>query len=121
MTSQDSSSTTQTFICSELEGLKALIQEGGTEVTVVTEGNAAMVTSADLPTMVCGQPDISLPAGMIEDSALACEESTLLVPNITLGGQNVVIHSMPLIVSTQPQQNVQARFQKSWDAVQIVN
>ncbi|KAF7669489.1 hypothetical protein LDENG_00189590 [Lucifuga dentata] len=44
ITSQDCSSGTQTFIttCSDLEGLSALIQEGGTEVTVVTEGNAAL-------------------------------------------------------------------------------
>uniref|UniRef100_G3PAU4 Zinc finger protein 64 homolog (mouse) n=1 Tax=Gasterosteus aculeatus TaxID=69293 RepID=G3PAU4_GASAC len=44
MTAEDPSSGTQTFIttCSELEGLNALIQQGGTEVTVVTEGNAAM-------------------------------------------------------------------------------
>ncbi|XP_019721554.1 zinc finger protein 64 isoform X2 [Hippocampus comes] len=44
---QDSSVVPQTFIttCTELEDLRALVQEGGTEVTVVTEGNAATVTS----------------------------------------------------------------------------
>lgn len=89
ITAQDSSSS-QTFIttCSELEGLNALIQEGGTEVTVVTEGNATL----------------SKPTTTVEDSALRCEEGALLVPNISLGGQNVVIHGVPLIVSTQPQQ-----------------
>uniref|UniRef100_UPI0037E7BF09 zinc finger protein 64 n=1 Tax=Semicossyphus pulcher TaxID=241346 RepID=UPI0037E7BF09 len=108
ITAQDSSSGTQTFIttCSELEGLNALIQEGGTEVTVVTEGNAAMVMTP--PNMVCGQSeDISKPAGTItvQESALQCEETALLVPNITLSSQNVVIHGVPLIVSTQPQQS----------------
>lgn len=110
ITAQDSNSGTQTFIttCSELEGLNALIQEGGTEVTVVTEGNTAMVTTATPPDMVCGpSKDMSKPAGTVtvEDSALPCEESALLVPNISLGSQNVVIHGVPLIVSTQPQQS----------------
>lgn len=107
ITAQDPSSGSQTFIttCSELEGLNALIQEGGTEVTVVTEGN--MVTTATPPNMVCGaSEDMSKPAGTVTvgASALPCEESALLVPNISLGSQNVVIHGVPLIVSTQPQQ-----------------
>lgn len=110
ITAQDSSSSTQTFIttCSELEGLNALIQEGGTEVTVVTEGNTAMVTTATPPDMVCGPAAaMSKPGGTVtvEESALPCEESALLVPNIGLGSQNVVIHGVPLIVSTQPQQS----------------
>lgn len=100
ITAQDSSSSTQTFIttCSELEGLNALIQEGGTEITVVTEGNSALVTTAPLPDV-----DMSKPAEMVtvEESALPCEESALLVPNISLGSQNVVIHGVPLIVSPQ--------------------
>lgn len=103
ITAQDSSSSTQTFIttCSELEGLNALIQEGGTEITVVTEGNAALVTAAPLPDV-----DVSKPAGTatVEESALPCEGGALLVPNIGLAGQNVVIHGVPLIVSAQPQQ-----------------
>ncbi|XP_042347928.1 zinc finger protein 64 [Plectropomus leopardus] len=103
ITAQDPSSGSQTFIttCSELEGLNALIQEGGTEVTVVTEGN--MVTTATPPDMVCASSeDMSKPAGTVGESAL--EESALLVPNISLGSQNVVIHGVPLIVSAQPQQ-----------------
>ncbi|XP_033484037.1 zinc finger protein 64 [Epinephelus lanceolatus] len=109
ITAQDSSSGSQTFIttCSELEGLNALIQEGGTEVTVVTEGNTTMMTTATPPDMVCApSEDMSKPAGTVAvgESALPCEESALLVPNISLGSQNVVIHGVPLIVSTQPQQ-----------------
>ncbi|XP_029290767.1 zinc finger protein 64 [Cottoperca gobio] len=99
---QDTSGGSQTFIttCSELEGLNALIQEGGTEVTVVTEGIPALVTTAIPPEMVCG------PAGTVkaEDRALRREGSALLVPNIRLGSQNVVIHGAPLMASTQPQQ-----------------
>lgn len=97
---QNSQDTSQTFICSELEGLKALIQEGGTEVTVVTEDNAEMLTN--LTENVCGQATVE---GMGDESALNCEESALLVPNISLGGENLVIHSVPLIVSTQNQQS----------------
>ncbi|XP_023287474.1 zinc finger protein 64 [Seriola lalandi dorsalis] len=109
ITAQGSSSGTQTFIttCSELEGLNALIQEGGTEVTVVTEGNTTMVTAPTPPDMVCGpSEDLSKPGGTVtvEESALPCEESALLVPNIGLGSQNVVIHGVPLM-STQPQQS----------------
>nr|XP_057908052.1 zinc finger protein 64 [Doryrhamphus excisus] len=44
---QDSGAGPQTFIttCAELEDLSALVQEGGTEVTVVTEGNGAVLTT----------------------------------------------------------------------------
>ncbi|AWP10105.1 putative zinc finger protein 64 [Scophthalmus maximus] len=90
---------TQTFIttCSELEGLNALIQVGGTEVTVVTEGNAATARGAP--------EDASQPRGTVtlEERCSPSEGSALLVPNIGLGGQNVVIHGVPLIVSTHPQ------------------
>lgn len=108
ITAQDSSSGTQTFIttCSELEGLNALIQEGGTEVTVVTEGNSTMVTAA--ADMVCGtSEDMSKSAETVpvKESALPCEESALLVPNMSLDNQNVIIHGVPLIMSAQPQQN----------------
>uniref|UniRef100_A0A8C5HPD9 C2H2-type domain-containing protein n=1 Tax=Gouania willdenowi TaxID=441366 RepID=A0A8C5HPD9_GOUWI len=50
--STSTSSHTQTFItsCSELDGLNALIQEGGTEVTVVTTGSSStLVTTATPP------------------------------------------------------------------------
>ncbi|KAF1390026.1 hypothetical protein PFLUV_G00053790 [Perca fluviatilis] len=108
VSAQDPGRGSQTFIttCSELGGLNALIQEGGTEVTVVTEGNAAMLTAAAAPGMACGpSEDVSKPAGtvMVVESALSCEESAMLVPNISLGSQNVVIHAVPLIVSTQQQ------------------
>lgn len=107
ISAQDSSSGSQTYIttCSQLEGLNALIQEGGTEVTVVTEGNTAMVMNR--PDMVCSPLEgVSKPAETIkvQESGLQCEESALLVPNITLSSQNVVIHGVPLIVSTQTQQ-----------------
>ncbi|KAM9751305.1 zinc finger protein 64 [Menidia menidia] len=86
---QESSGGTQTLItaCSELEGFNTLLQAGGGEVTVVTVGNSALADA---------------PKPKAEESTLPCQESTLLVPNIGLASQNVVIHSVPLIVSTQP-------------------
>lgn len=91
---------TQTFIttCSDIESLSALIQEGGTEVTVVTEGIAATTASsvATQATEAASKP-----------KPLACVGGGrggggLLVPDIHLGGQGVVLHSLPLIVSSQP-------------------
>uniref|UniRef100_A0A8C6WN47 Zinc finger protein 64 homolog (mouse) n=1 Tax=Neogobius melanostomus TaxID=47308 RepID=A0A8C6WN47_9GOBI len=105
--SQDPSSAAPTFICSELESLKALIQEGGTEVTVVTVGDDSLnVANAET---ACGQSmealDASTPVDLIEESALDCEESALLVPDLSLGSPSVVIHNMQLIVSTQAEQS----------------
>lgn len=107
--SQDTSGGTRTFIttCSDLEGLNALIREGGTEVTVVTEGNTPAVAAATTHNTVCGpSEDVSKQAVTVVhgDSALPCEDGGLLVPNISLG-RGVVLHSLPLMVSTQPQQN----------------
>ncbi|XP_019960070.2 zinc finger protein 64 isoform X2 [Paralichthys olivaceus] len=105
MSAQDSSSgtSTQTFIttCSELDGLNALIQEGGTEVTVVTEGKAATTVT----TTISGETSNPGMTVKVEENALPPEEGALLVPNIGLSGQNVVIHGVPLIVSTQPEQS----------------
>lgn len=86
------SGASQAFIatCSQLDGLKALIQDGGTEVTVVTEGSASEAGGPE------GKP--------AEAVALPCEEAALLMPSMSLGGPNVVIHSVPLLVSTQAQQ-----------------
>jgi hypothetical protein len=96
---------TQTFLatCSDIESLSALIQEGGTEVTVVTEGIGATTASP-----AAGAPMEEAAAARavacVGNSALACVAGGggLLVPSIHLGGQGVVLHSLPLIVSSQP-------------------
>lgn len=100
-TASDNGSPTFITTCSELDGLNALIQEGGTEVTVVTEGNPI----APALNMACG-PSEDKPAGMVKvhENTLACGGSALLVPNMSLGAQNVLIHNLPLIVSAQDQQ-----------------
>ncbi|KAM6924357.1 zinc finger protein 64 [Xenentodon cancila] len=96
--------STQTFIttCSELEGINTLIQGGGTEVTVVTEAESALVAAAAPANMDTSKPTERVKA---EETALQCQDSALLVPNVNLGSQNVVIHGVPLIVSAQPQQS----------------
>lgn len=103
--STENPNSAQTFIttCSELEGISTLIQGAGTEVTVVTGGDPALVTAAPPPSMDLTKPTDRM---KVEESALQCQGSALLVPNINLGSQNVVIHGVPLIVSTQPQQSV---------------
>ncbi|XP_056131223.1 zinc finger protein 64 [Lampris incognitus] len=110
VTSQDSSNSTQTYIttCSDLEGLNALIEEGGTEVTVVTESNNPVVAAGRPTDMLCSQSEeVSKQVGTVahEDSALPCGDNSMLVPNISLSSQGVVIHSLPLIVSSPPQQS----------------
>ncbi|XP_010873453.1 zinc finger protein 64 isoform X1 [Esox lucius] len=112
---------TQTFIttCSDLEGLSALIQEGGTEVTVVTEGGnhgnlvATATSMFPPPDMLCGdggpsedlakRAQVTMVHRVEGSSASACEDSTLMVPSISLGGQGVVIHSLPLAVAAHNQ------------------
>ncbi|XP_072304945.1 zinc finger protein 64 [Eucyclogobius newberryi] len=100
----------QTFICSELESLKALIQEGGTEVTVVTEDNearlAATTTAATSADEICGRALDCLERSAPVDVGL---ESALLMPSLSLGSQNVVIHSVPLILSTQAEESVMSQ------------
>ncbi|CAG6021903.1 unnamed protein product [Menidia menidia] len=100
---QESSGGTQTLItaCSELEGFNTLLQAGGGEVTVVTVGNSALADA---------------PKPKAEESTLPCQESTLLVPNIGLASQNVVIHSVPLIVSTQP---LHTEDKKTWPQMEL--
>ncbi|KAJ3586612.1 hypothetical protein NHX12_013008 [Muraenolepis orangiensis] len=104
-----SQGSTQTFIttCSDIESLSALIQEGGTEVTVVTEG-VATITSAAVapctPTEDGSKPPASVATADVDNGALVCVGGVggLLVPNVHLGGQGVVLHSLPLLVSSQP-------------------
>ncbi|XP_055787209.1 zinc finger protein 64-like [Salvelinus fontinalis] len=124
ITSQISSAahSTQAFIttCSDLEGFNALIQEGGTEVTVVTEGGnhsnlvATATSMFPLPDMMCSeggpsedlakQAHVTVVHGVGDNSLTTCEEdSSLIVPSISLGSQGVVIHSLPLVVTAQNQ------------------
>ncbi|XP_028667743.1 zinc finger protein 64 [Erpetoichthys calabaricus] len=77
VTSQDSGSN-PTFIttCSDLEGLNALIQEGGTEVTVVTEGS----------------PSVSVSSSTITTPSIISSSA----PQVLTSKQTVVVHSGPV-------------------------
>lgn len=100
----------QTFIatCSDLEGLSALIQEGGTEVTVVTEGNPSLPVPLPPPPSL-GAPHEGDRSAAVNAGDVAggdrChgDEGTLVVPNISISPQGVIIHSLPLVVSAPPQ------------------
>ncbi|KAJ8391323.1 hypothetical protein AAFF_G00091100 [Aldrovandia affinis] len=79
--------STQTFIaaCSDLEGLSALIQEGGTEVTVVTEGNSGIPMSAS---MVCPpSQDLDKRAAVVHGAPPPSDSGALVVPNISISSQ----------------------------------
>ncbi|XP_061114179.1 zinc finger protein 64 isoform X2 [Conger conger] len=96
----------QTFIatCSDLEGLSALIQEGGTEVTVVTEGNPSLSASLPPPSSLGGASlDPGRSAAVVHGDCSQADEGTLVVPNISISSQGVIIHSLPLVVSAPPQ------------------
>ncbi|KAL1020602.1 hypothetical protein UPYG_G00002290 [Umbra pygmaea] len=119
--SAHSSRSTQTFIttCSDLEGLSAFIQEGGTEVTVVTEGGkhsnlvatAAsmfpppdMMCSEDGPSEVLGkQAQMTVVQGLGDGGVGNGKDGTLLVPSNSIGSQGLVVHSLPLAVTTHSQ------------------
>ncbi|MBN3304956.1 ZF64A protein, partial [Amia calva] len=109
VTSQDSVNS-QTFIttCSDLEGLNALIQEGGTEVTVVTEGNPniSVASSITTPSIISSpsQDLTSKQAVVIHSDSTVTQGSDLMVPNISISSQGVIIHSLPLVVSAAQQQ-----------------
>ncbi|XP_036389669.1 zinc finger protein 64 isoform X2 [Megalops cyprinoides] len=101
-----------TFIatCTDLEGLSALIQEGATEVTVVTEGNspgAPAPAPIAAPSIICPPAqDLAKQGVAVHGDAAPAEDGGLVVPNISISTQGVIIHSLPLVVSApqQPQQ-----------------
>ncbi|RXM97438.1 Zinc finger protein 64-like, isoforms 1 and 2 [Acipenser ruthenus] len=105
-------SNNQTFIttCSDLEGLNALIQEGGTEVTVVTEGNPSVSVSSSITTpsiiSTLSQDLKHKQAVVVHSGSSSNEDTSLMVPNISISTQGVIIHSLPLVVSTAQQQSL---------------
>ncbi|XP_041112369.1 zinc finger protein 64-like isoform X2 [Polyodon spathula] len=103
-------SNNQTFItaCSDLEGLNALIQEGGTEVTVVTDGNPNVSVSSSITTSSIisslSQDLKHKQAVVVHSGSSSNEDTSLMVPNISISTQGVIIHSLPLVVSAAQQQ-----------------
>ncbi|XP_016432097.1 zinc finger protein 64 isoform X2 [Sinocyclocheilus rhinocerous] len=93
--SASASDGTHTFItsCSDLESLHKLIQEGGTEVTVVTEVNPTIATTKE-PMNIDGSSsqDVSKHAEDAEDS-------------LDMGPpEAILVQSLPLSISTQDQE-----------------
>ncbi|XP_016310260.1 zinc finger protein 64 isoform X1 [Sinocyclocheilus anshuiensis] len=93
--SASASDGTHTFItsCSDLESLHKLIQEGGTEVTVVTEVNPTISTTKE-PMNIDGSSsqDVSKHAENAEDS-------------LDMGlPETILVQSLPLSISTQDQE-----------------
>ncbi|XP_064420591.1 zinc finger protein 64 [Latimeria chalumnae] len=132
-------STSQTFIsssgisCSDLEGFNALIQEGGTEVTVISDVNPTVAVSSSTstspifsssssqehiakqtyPIISSGHPS-SVPCSILQIpsqtsskavfSSHSTDASSLLVPNISISSPGVIIQSLPLVVATAQKQ-----------------
>ncbi|XP_030624975.1 zinc finger protein 64 [Chanos chanos] len=98
-----------TFItaCSDLDGLNALIQEGGTEVTVVTEGNPVVTATTEPPfgpPLDCpASQDMSKQASPVgPDPHAPCDNSDLVMSSLSMGQQGaLLIHNVPLAISTQ--------------------
>lgn len=104
-----SADSSQTFIttCSDLDGLTALIQEGGTEVTVVTDGEPpGMPPSSECslgpPLQVVSEAssrgDVKPSQAVLLGSAAPCEDgSGLIMSNISMGPHGtLLLHNMPL-------------------------
>uniref|UniRef100_UPI00398F8A11 zinc finger protein 64 isoform X2 n=1 Tax=Pristiophorus japonicus TaxID=55135 RepID=UPI00398F8A11 len=133
------SSNSQTFItgstinCSDLDGLNALIQEEGREVTVISDANQTAATSSSSS----ASPIFSSPSPQMQEpkqtysivppggpSSVTCsvlqipahnssatgfpsqseETNSLLVSSIGISTSGVIIQSLPIVVSTAQQQ-----------------
>ncbi|XP_023691114.2 zinc finger protein 64 isoform X1 [Paramormyrops kingsleyae] len=102
------SASTQAFItaCSDLDGLNALIQEGGTEVTVVTEGNAAVGVASSVAASTASR-DLTK---QVPGDSVPGADAGLVVPNLSISSQGVIIHSLPLVVSAPSQVSPQGMY-----------
>ncbi|XP_076840537.1 LOW QUALITY PROTEIN: zinc finger protein 64 [Brachyhypopomus gauderio] len=96
-----------TFItsCSDLDSLHALIQQGGTEVTVVTEGSASVTATtgpAFSPPLDIDRPTSqNLPKQSGDGGP---DEGDSLVMNGLAPSSALLVHSVPLSISAQDQQ-----------------
>ncbi|XP_026864078.2 zinc finger protein 64 isoform X1 [Electrophorus electricus] len=98
-----------TFItaCSDLDSLHALIQQGGTEVTVVTEGSASVTATSgpafSPPLDIDRPPSQDLPKQ--SGDCVPDEEGSLVMNGLAMEpSSTLLVHSVPLSISTQDQQ-----------------
>lgn len=92
------SDATHTFItsCSDLESLHKLIQEGGTEVTVVTEANP----------MIASTKEVLNTDGSSSQDVSRHTEDILRDVSLDIGPPGtILVQSLPLSISTQHQQD----------------
>lgn len=92
--SASASDATHTIItsCSDLESLHKLIQEGGTEVTVVTEAN---------PTINVAKEPLNIDGSSSQDVSKHAEGED----SLEMGPpETILVQSLPLSISTQDQQ-----------------
>ncbi|KAI7794491.1 hypothetical protein IRJ41_015284 [Triplophysa rosa] len=92
--SASASDAAHTYItsCSDLESLHTLIQEGGTEVTVVTETSPPIAKPLDVD-------------GVSSEDVCKRAERVMSEESLDIGPpETILVHSIPLTISTQDQQ-----------------
>ncbi|CAM4676300.1 unnamed protein product [Leuciscus chuanchicus] len=97
--SASASDGTHTFItsCSDLESLHKLIQEGGTEVTVVTETN---------PSIAATKEPLNIDGASSQDMSKHSEDA-MPEDSLDIGPPGtILVHSLPLSISSQDQQAI---------------
>ncbi|XP_053498941.1 zinc finger protein 64 [Ictalurus furcatus] len=111
ISSTSSSESSHAFItaCSDLDSLHALIQQGGAEVTVVTEGHASITTAATARSTFDSPLDVERPPS--EDDLKQSGEGNpalddgLVVPDINIEpSSSLLVHNVTLSISEQDQQ-----------------
>lgn len=102
------SESSHTFVteCSDLDNLHALIQQGGAEVTVVTEGHASITTATAPSSTFHSTPSLSeddlKPSGGGGNPHL---DDGLVVPDINIDpSSSLLVHNVTLSLSEQDQQ-----------------
>ncbi|KAF4078654.1 hypothetical protein AMELA_G00201720 [Ameiurus melas] len=111
ISSTSSSESSHAFItaCSDLDSLHALIQQGGAEVTVVTEGHASITTAATAHSPFDAPLDVERPPSE-EDLKQSGEgnpalDDGLVVPDINIEpSSSLLVHNVTLSISEQDQQ-----------------
>lgn len=95
--------------CTDLDSLHALIQQGGAEVTVVTESHASMTTAATVISTFESPLDVEGPPSENDlkqsGEGNPAVDDALAVPDISIGSSSsLLVHNVTLSISEQDQQ-----------------
>lgn len=95
--------------CTDLDSLHALIQQGGAEVTVVTESHASMTTAATVISTFESPLDVEGPPSENDlkhsGEGNPAVDDALVVPDISIGSSSsLLVHNVTLSISEQDQQ-----------------